>query len=107
MSVRYNAGDNLCGAGKVGCFGPAVPYMWLSPTSKGAPRPASKMEHSAWHEVGHSLQYRACGSIRLPRVEQVANALADRLQRARSSWAGVTAQDQRDAATILGGRCPE
>jgi len=107
MSVRYNAGDNLCGAGKVGCFGPALPYIWLSMTSAGIPRPATRIEHSAWHEVGHSLQYRACGSMKLRRLEPVANAVADRLQRTRTAWAGVTAQDQRDAAVILGGRCPQ
>jgi len=107
MSVSFDAGDNLCGAGKVGCFGPAVPYIWLSMTSKREPRPAARIEHSAWHEVGHSLQYRACGSIRLPRVEPVANALADRLQRTSTRWEGVTAQDQRDAVTILAGLCPQ
>ncbi|WP_043503781.1 FG-GAP repeat domain-containing protein [Georgenia sp. SUBG003] len=107
MSVRYAAKDNLCGAGKVGCFGPAVPYIWISLTNGRAPRSAAKIEHTAWHEVGHSLQYRACGHMKQRRLEPVANAIADRLQGVRAPWPGVTAQDQGDAATILGGRCPQ
>ena len=106
MSVRYAPQDNLCGPGKVGCFGPVVPYIWDSLTNKGRPRTAARIEATAWHEVGHSLQYRACGTLSLPRVEQVADAIADRIKGGRTRSVGVTVDDQRKAATIVAGRCP-
>jgi len=106
MSVRYAPKDNLCGSGKVGCFGPALPYIWVSLTNKGAPRTAARIESTAWHESGHSLQYKACGTMKLPRVEQLADAIADRIRGARTRSVGVTADDQRRAAAIVAGRCP-
>ncbi|GAA4288035.1 hypothetical protein [Georgenia daeguensis] len=105
MSVRYSPRPERCSPTAAGCFGLDRSYIWISNTRMAGWSTARK-EHTAWHEVGHSMQYKACGRMDLPRLEQLANALADALQGTTKPWVSVTPADQRNARTILAGRCP-
>ncbi|MCK6210806.1 VCBS repeat-containing protein [Georgenia sp. EYE_87] len=105
MSVRYSPRPERCSPTAAGCYGLDRSYIWISPTRMAGWSTARK-EHTAWHEVGHSLQYKACGRMDLPRLEPLANALADALQGTTKPWVTVTPADQRNARTILAGRCP-